>query len=326
MKLSNRVLIISGSVFLLSASTWIISDLLRVNTVAANNDVGDTATVKSDPEHIAKVQEHYRVYSPPIPDNLNIGGEEFPLDELDSYERLQREIVINTFWHSSTIFIFKRAARWFPVIEPILRDEGVPDDLKYLAVIESGLDNVVSPAGARGFWQFMPATAKQYNLEVTNFVDERYHVEMSTRAACKLLKDGYKKFGSWMLSAAAYNMGMGGLQKEMDAQGLTRYVDLMLPEETMRYVYRIGALKQIMSNPDHYGFRMRDADVFQSYRTKPLEVKESITDLGAFAKKNNTTVRLIKILNPWLRSNSLPNPTGKLYVILLPAQDFNQRK
>lgn len=286
----------------------------------ASNE-GDSQT-SAEPDHKDVIHENYRVYSPPVPTSIDFAGEAVPLNNTEVYDRLDRELVINTFWHSSTILIHKRAARWFPIIEPILKEEGVPEDLKYLAVIESGLDNAVSPAGARGFWQFMPATGKSYDLEINAYVDERYNLEKATRAACRLLKSNQRMFGSWTMAAAAYNMGPAGLQGRVDEQGVDDYYDLLLPEETMRYVFRICAAKQILNNSKDYGFRFRPEDLYEPYSVKAVEVSESIPDLAAFALENGTNLRLIKLLNPWLRSDRLPNSSGKKYTILLPGEGF----
>jgi hypothetical protein len=321
-KKSKGIIAFAAATLMLSAAVWLWMDIAESPANSAQASAPETA--KPDEGFRDHVRSNYKVFAPPMPDSINFCGEDFDLNELDIYERLDREIIINTYFHSSSIFNHKRAARWFPVIEPILKEEGVPDDMKYLAVIESGLDNVVSPAGARGFWQFMPATAKSYDLEVNAAVDERYNVEKATRAACKLLKDGYRQFGSWGLAAAAYNMGMGGLQKEMTAQGQGRYVDLILPEETMRYVFRILAMKQILTHSSDYGFRFRPEDLYKPYRTRVVHVSAPIADLNAFAKKEGTTLRVLKVLNPWLRAESLPNPSGKTYSILLPDGKFNR--
>ncbi len=317
---------ICGGIFLLACSFWIIQQAITVNKVSASGKVAKDSSNVDYSDHADNVRSSYRIFSPPVPDSIDFAGEGVPLNETDVYERFEKELIINTYYHSSTVFFHKRAARWFPVIEPILKEEGVPDDLKFLALIESALDNVVSPAGAAGFWQFMPATAKEYGLEVNNYVDERYHLEKVTRAACRLLKEGNRKFGSWTLSAAAYNMGMGGLQSRMNEQtDSRRYYDLLLPEETMRYVFRIIAVKQIMTHSADYGFRFRPVDLYKPYDVKMVEVKENIADLKSFAKQNGCSYRLLKVLNPWLRGDKLPVSSGKTYQVLLPGQNFNSR-
>ncbi len=321
---TNKLLAIAVTAFLLASSFWLINDILTGWANPATATESDTALNVSNSEFAKVVRENYRIYSSPVPDSISFAGEPVPLHETEVHERLDKELVINTFWHSQTIFFHKIAARWFPIIEPILKEENVPDDLKYLALIESGLSDVVSPAGAAGFWQFMPATARGYGLEVNKYVDERYNLEKVTLAACKLLKDGYGKFGSWTLSAAGYNMGITGLEGRLTDQGVERYYDALLPEETMRYVFRIVAAKQILTHSADYGFRFRPSDLYEPYKVMEFKTTNPIADLNAFAKQNGTTLRILKLLNPWLLLNSLPNSQGKEYVIKLPAEGFNR--
>lgn len=251
----------------------------------------------------------------PFPKTMVFANEEVPLKNIDVAERLDRELIVNTYWHSQTILFHKRATRWFPVIEPILKEENVPDDFKYLTVIESGLDNVVSPAGARGFWQFMKSTANSYNLEVNDNIDERYNVEKATRAACTYLKNAKDKFGSWTLAAASYNMGIAGLENRMNQQKCTSYYDLLLNEETARYVYRIIAAKQIMTNSEIYGFEFIDDDLYEPYSYSIVKVDSTVNDLTSFAINQGINYKILKLLNPWLRTNQLPNPNNKTYEI-----------
>jgi membrane-bound lytic murein transglycosylase D len=271
-----------------------------------------------DDSYKTYVTENYKVFSVPIPSSLSFAGEEVPLHWLDVREKFDREILVNTYRHSATFLNIKRAERWFPVMEPILAKNGIPDDFKYLCVIESDLTNAVSPAGARGFWQFMEGTAKQYGLEVTADVDERYHVEKSTEAACKYLNDAYKKFGSWALVAASYNMGMGGVNGEMNKQKVSTYWDLQLNEETSRYVYRILAMREIMRSPESYGFHVRDKDRYPAYEVEYVKVDTDIADLAAFAKEKGVNYKTLKVLNPWLRKTSLENKAKKEYQVALP--------
>ena len=203
---------------------------------------------------------HAVVVAPAIPSHMTLAGEEVPLNDFGVREALDRELIVNTYRHSGTILYMKRASRWFPVIKPILAEEGVPEDFKYLAVIESGLSQVVSPAGASGFWQFLKKTGPEYGLEVSSTVDERYHVEKATRAACLYLKEAYEKFGSWSLAAASYNMGMSGVTKRLKEQGVDNYWDLHLNSETARYVYRILAVKKVLESPASFGFKLRESD------------------------------------------------------------------
>jgi hypothetical protein len=257
-----------------------------------------------------------------FPEKLDFAGEETPLKLTDVRERLDRELLININSQASTILDIKRANRAFPVIEPILKKNGIPDDFKYLAVIESGLVNAVSPAGARGVWQFMPETAREKGMEVTDNVDERYHLEKSTEAACSYFLKAKAKFGSWTMAAASYNGGMTGVQKQIDIQKVTNYYDLLLTEETSRYVFRILTLKEIMKNPIKYGFTVLPGEMYEVLPTKKIEIDSSITDLAAFAKGQGINYKILKLHNPWLRENKLLNDTGKKYQIEIPLKGY----
>lgn len=251
---------------------------------------------------------------------LNFCGETVPLDIPDVWERYDREIVINKNLHASTELVIKRARRYFPVIEPILAKYGVPDDFKYLAVIESKLENAVSPAGARGVWQFMPATAKEYGLEVNDYVDERYHLEKATEAACKYLLAAKEKFGTWTLAAASYNGGMNGITRQIERQKVSDFYDLLLTEETSRYVFRILALKEIMQNPEKYGYIIPENELYQPFKTQKLTVDSTVENFADFAIQHNINYKTLKIHNPWLRDISLPNKTNKTYYIEIPVK------
>ena len=254
-----------------------------------------------------------------IDGSVNFAGEYLPEDNFDVLERLDRELLVNSYWHSSTMLNIKAARRYFPVIENILAEEGVPDDFKYIAVAESNLRNATSPAGAKGLWQFMPAVAKGFGLEISSYVDERYHVEKATRAACKLIKSYKKRFGNWTNAAGAYNMGETRFAKELDRQKMESYYDMNFGEETGRYVFRILAIKEIMRNPDKYGFYLDKNELFQPFdNLKKVEVSSGISNLGEFAKEHGTTYRMLKVFNPWLTSYTLPG-NGKTYSIDVPA-------
>lgn len=257
-----------------------------------------------------------------FPTTTDFAGETAPLHVVDVRERLDRELLINANLHSTTTLILKRANRAFPVIEPILQKYGIPDDFKYLAVIESGLVNAVSSAGARGVWQFMPETAKEKGMEINDFVDERYHLEKSTEAACKYLLAAKNKFGSWTMAAASYNGGMNGVNKKIEEQQVTNYYDLALTEETSRYVFRILALKEIMKNPGKYGFNIYPTDLYSPIPTKKIEVDSAITDLASFAKTQGINYKILKIHNPWLRDKKLVNPSKKKYEIEIPTEGY----
>jgi membrane-bound lytic murein transglycosylase D len=257
-----------------------------------------------------------------FPVKLDFAGEETPLKISDVKERLDRELLVNINLHATTILAIKRANRAFPVIEPILKKNGIPDDFKYLAVIESGLVNVVSPAGARGVWQFMPETAKERGMEVNENVDQRYDLVKSTEAACRYFLSAKAKFGSWTLAAASYNGGMSGVNKQIDIQKVSNYYDLLLTEETSRYVFRILALKEIMKNPVKYDFNILPADMYENLPTRTIEIDSSITDLATFAKGQGINYKILKIHNPWLRETKLINDTGKKYQIEIPLKGY----
>jgi hypothetical protein len=257
-----------------------------------------------------------------FPTEVDFAGEKAPLQITDVRERLDRELLINANLDATTALIIKRANRAFPIIEPILAKYGVPDDFKYLAVIESGLVNAVSSAGARGVWQFMPDTAKEKGMEVNDVVDERYHLEKSTEAACRYLLSAKDKFGSWTLAAASYNGGMNGITKKIDEQKVSNYYDLALTEETSRYVFRILALKEIMKQPAKYGFSIYTTDLYPPIPTKKIEVDSTITDLASFAMSQGINYKILKIHNPWLRDKKLVNPTKKRYEIEIPLSGY----
>jgi hypothetical protein len=258
------------------------------------------------------------IKAPPIPEKLTFGGEEVPLDKFDVHERFDRELMINTFWHSQTMFTLKKTRRFFPTIEKILKENKVPADYKYLAVAESGLANVVSPSNAAGFWQFLESTGKRYGLEINGEVDERYHLEKATVAAAKYLKDSKEKLGSWTLAAAAYNMGENGVEKALNKQKVENYYDLLLNEETARYMFRILAIKEIYSQPAEFGFALDSTDYYPIISTKIMKVDYAIDDLAQFAKDNGTTYKELRLLNPWLRKPYLKNTAKKEYEIKLP--------
>ncbi len=243
---------------------------------------------------------------------------DIPLTDPEVFERMDRELHANTFFHSNTILYFKRANRWFPVIEPILKANDIPEDFKYLALIESGLQNVVSPAGAAGYWQFMEATAKEYGLEVNDEVDERYHMEKATEAACRYLKDAYAIYGDWALVAASYNTGMQRISSELERQKTNNYFDLLLNQETGRYLFRILAVKEILSNPTDYGFNIRNKDLYQPLAYEEVKVDSSISDFPNFAADYQISYKILKHFNPWLRQAYLHNKGGKVYSLKIP--------
>jgi len=276
----------------------------------------------SDEVFEAQFINEYNIYALPLPENLDFAGEEIPLHDSEIRERMDRELLVNTYWQSNGLLLFKRANKYFPVIEPILEEYGIPNDFKYLAVIESGLQNVVSPAGARGVWQLMPATAREFGMEVNDNVDERYHLEKSTIAACKYLLDSKERFGTWTKAAAAYNAGNNGISRRLNEQGVDSYYDLLLGEETGRYMFRILALKEIMNNPKKYGFNFREKDLYNLVPTYTVPVDTAVTNLADFAKQFEINYKILKIHNPWLRENKLNNKSRKLYHIEIPQKGY----
>jgi membrane-bound lytic murein transglycosylase D len=262
---------------------------------------------------------------PDIPDTLEFAGEILIFDDLDIRERLDKELVVNMHFHSNTIFYLKRANRWFPIMRKILQEEGVHEDLLYLAVIESGLVQATSPSGAKGFWQFMEGTAKDYGLIVNTYVDERMHIEKSTKAACAYLKKAYNKFGSWPLAAAAYNRGAGGIQSDMDYQYMNDFFDLHLNQETSRYVFRILAIKLIFKNPKLYGFDIPQEKMYPPYNVKSIKVSDSIKDLPQWAIEHGINYKILKLLNPWLLRSELVVGQNQEFELLLPETDEQLR-
>ncbi len=263
----------------------------------------------------------YIIESPKLPDELDFCGERVPLENFDVKERIERELIANTYWHSSTLLVFKRSNRWFPVIVPILKRYGIPEDFKYLAIVESNLENVVSPAHAVGFWQLLKKTARQYGLTVNDMIDERYDVEKSTEAACKYLLKAKKTFGTWTLAAASYNIGISNLKKQMERQKTKIYYNMNLPEETSRYLFRLLAIKVIFAHPARYGFLIRKEDLYPPLQYDVIEVKKSIKNLGDFANSLGINYRTLKLYNPWLRESYLKVKKGEIYYLKIPKPE-----
>ena len=262
----------------------------------------------------------YNVYAIEMPEGLNFADELVPIENPDIYERMDRELLVNTYWQSNGLLMFKRAQKYFPIIEPILKKNGVPDDFKYLAVIESGLTNAKSPAGASGVWQIMKATGRENGLEVNANVDERYNLEKATEVACQYLIKAKEKLGSWTAAAAAYNAGNAGISRRLKEQDVSGYYDLLLGEETGRYVFRIVALKEILSHPDKYGFNFNKSDLYKSVPTYKIEVDSAVTDFSQFAKRFGINYKILKLHNPWLREKQLNNKSKKLYTLEIPKE------
>jgi hypothetical protein len=277
---------------------------------------------KSDQDYKKAFNRYYKIFNVSVPEKIDFCGEDTPLNLFYVRESLDRELTDNTYWHSSTLLLFKRAYRWFPVIEPILKEYGIPDDFKYLALIESNLTNIVSPAGAAGFWQFLKSTGKSYNLEINKDVDERYNLNKATVAACKYFNESYEIYNNWTLAAAAYNAGKDGISDALENQGVNSYYDLYLNTETSRYIYRILALKEICNRPSDFGFYLREKDLYPAIPSFEVIVDTTVTNLIDFANKMEINYKILKEFNPWLRSNKLPNSTGKKYRIKIPEQDY----
>jgi len=259
-----------------------------------------------------------------IKKDVDFCGEKAPLHSPDILERYEREVLKNAHWHSEIILLYKRSGKYFPLIERILTENGIPDDFKYLCVIESGLANVVSPVGASGFWQIMEKTGKEYGLEINKNVDERYHLEKATRVACEYFKRSYKKFGSWTLVAASYNMGISGVAKRLKRQQVNSYYDLLINTETSRYVFRILALKQILKNPDQYNFNFSNCKKYEQVPMRYAMVDSSVTNLIDWSLNESINYKILKIYNPWLKSRRLPNIDSTMYKIAIPKNaDIN---
>ena len=272
--------------------------------------------------------ENYKIYAINLPKKINFSGENVPLDQLGIRERLDQELLINTYWQSKTILLIKRANKYFPIIEKILKENNIPDDFKYLAVAESGLENVTSPSGAKGFWQFLEKTGLEYGLEINSEIDERYHLEKSTEAACQYIQDAFIKFGNWTLAAASYNMGKNGLKKAIELQQVYNYYDLMLNSETYRYIFRILAIKEIIENHDKYGFIINQNDYYPLTKTEQIKIDTTITDLTSFSLDLNLNYKIIKHLNPWILRNVISNKKKKTYLLSIPSEQtiyFNKQ-
>ncbi len=279
---------------------------------------------KTDAAITEKIANDYGVHALPMPAYLEFAGERVPLENPDIMERMDRELHVNTYWQSNMIILMKRANKHFPRIEALLAEHNLPDDFKYLAVAESSLDNVRSPAGAAGFWQFLKGTAKEYGLEVNDYVDERYNLDLSTEMAAKYLNKSKNRFGTWTLACAAYNAGNGGVNKQLERQDADDYYDVLLNSETSRYVFRILAFKEIMTNPKKYGFNVRPADKYQEIPTKKIVVDYPIKDFAVWSKEQGINYKILKIHNPWLRDTYLNNASKKEYLIEIPQEGYYQ--
>ncbi len=265
------------------------------------------------------IENHFVV--PEVPKEMIFAGEHISFKDIDLRERLDNELVINNFWHSNTILMMKRSNRWLPLMKEIFKAEGVPEDLVYISVIESSLMNVTSPRGAKGFWQFMEATGKEYGLVINHQMDERYHVEKSTRAACQYLKNAYTKFDSWILAAASYNLGMHGIASNLERQKVKSYFDLSLNTETARYIFRLLAVKLVFENPANYGFYLDAESLYPEYITKEVIIDTSIPDLYEWSVEQGISIKILRKLNPWIRGKEFKVNEGEVFSFKIPVDN-----
>ncbi len=273
-------------------------------------------------KHSPKSEVPYCVTPLTVPANATFAGQTIDLTRYDLRERMDRELMSFTYMHSTTMLTVKRANRYFPIIEPILKEKGLPDDFKYLAVIESNLNPLAkSPAGAAGIWQFMQTTGRQFGLEVNANIDERYHIEKETRAACDYLKEAYGKYGNWLTVAASYNAGQARITKQLEKQLVSHATDLWLVEETSRYMFRLLAAKAVFSNPQQFGFLLKSEQLYPIIPYAEHTVTTGIDDLAQFAKGQGVTYAQLKDANPWLRDTFLQNKSGRTYVLKIPLKE-----
>lgn len=303
---------------------WGILSLILLLLIPVEFFIFSTGATDEDDLYWKSFLANNKIYAVPIPKDLQFANEKVPVYDFTVIESMERELLVNTYFHSQTILMHKRANRWFPMIEKILKKNGVPDDFKYIALIESNLTNSISPKGATGFWQFVESAAKQYGLEISEEVDERYHVEKATEAACRYVTDAYRTLGNWTLAAASYNIGIDGLKKQLEKQKSTSYYDLSLNDETARYIFRILAVKEIISNPKNYGYMLRKKDLYPPIETQKIQIDSSITDFADFAQKQNLSYKILKYFNPWLKKPSLTNKNNKTYFIDIPKPGYNE--
>lgn len=290
--------------------------LVIIAIIKLFNTIVDSDSVDLQEKQIG---ENYKEFNLNIPPDLNFAGEPVPIEDFAVREKIDKEFVRSSFWTSKSTYHIKRAMRWFPIIEPILKSNNIPEDFKYVAMVESGFTNTVSPKGAAGFWQIVENTGKNYGLEINEFVDERFNVEKSTIAACKFLNNAYKEFGSWTLVAAAYNRGIGGISKQIEKQGYNDYYNLYLNTETARYIFKILAIKEVITHPKHYGYK-HEFEKGKGLQTKNIQIDSTITDLQKFAQQLQVDYHLLKLINPWILQNKLPNTDKKHYTIKLPIK------
>jgi len=297
------------------SSRFLSLTVLLFSTILLLNGIGKNESAKEIFTH-----ESYKIKAIKLPKNLNLAGERVPIEKNDIKERMDRELLVNTYWQTNGLLLIKRANKYFPILEPLLKKYGLPDDFKFLALAESAFTDETSSAGAAGIWHFMKRTGKEYGLEINSNVDERYHIEKSTKVAAAYLKKSKERFNSWTLAAAAYNAGNYGIHKQLEKQQVNNYYDALLADETERYVFRIIALKEVISNPKKYGFIIENEDLYTFTKTRTVKVDTVISNISLFAKKFGITYKELKIHNPWLRENKLNNASRKLYEIKIPIK------
>ncbi|MBU3012016.1 lytic transglycosylase domain-containing protein [Polaribacter vadi] len=293
--------------------------ILSILSIVFITSIFINAINKEEIDPIVSTHKYYKIKSLKLPNNLNLAGERVPLEIPDVRERMERELLVNTYWQSNGLLLIKRAHKYFPVLEPLLRKYGLPDDFKFLALAESGFIDETSNVGAAGMWHFMKQTGKEFGLEINKNVDERYDIEKSTKVAAEYLIKSKERFNSWTLAAAAYNAGNYGISRRLEAQDVDNYYDAKLADETERYVFRILALKEIINNSEKYGFVFEKEDLYTIEKTTTVKVDTAITNITAFAKKFGMNYKEFKILNPWLREHHLNNKSRKLYTIKIPV-------
>ena len=311
MSRKSTIILAIFAIIVILTLTFLVFNQVKITNYLSEEPVTDTMVFSEGMSWVTPV---------PIPDSIAFAGEEVPLHIFYVREQLDRELTVNTYWHSSTVLMLKRAARWFPVIEPILEREGIPEDFKYLALIESGLMNVVSPSGAAGFWQFLEKTGKEYGLEINREVDERYHAVKSTEAACRYNRKAYDRLGNWTLVAASYNAGQSRIQNSIKDQGTRNYYEMHLSDETSRYVFRALAIKLICEDPERYGFKLQAGDLYDTHNNRLETVSSTLHSLPVWAMEQGISYRMLKELNPWLRSDKLTIRRGNSYQIALPMK------
>lgn len=309
---------------ILPSTLWkvVVSLVFLFGLLGLNRLFNYSAKIESNDDLYQKYfNDNYKIFAINIPDNLNFASEQVPIQDFEVRERIDREFLVNTYWQSSTLLLAKRSNRWFPIISPILKKNGIPEDFKYLAVVESGFLHGVSPKGAAGYWQFIPSTAKEYNLRVDDEIDERYHVEKSTEAACQFFNESYKQLNNWTLVAASFNMGVNGVKRQLIRQEVKSYYDLLLNEETARYVFRILAMKEILEDPRRYGFVFRKKDLYPPIPVEKIKVDTSINSLPIFAESLGLNYKLLKYFNPWIRTDNLKVKSSESFVLTIPSKE-----